>query len=172
MQFKIFRVSLDNISDDEEILNKFLRSARPLTVRCDFAESKNCYCYSVEYLDAVGGSDNSNPQFSKNKIDYREVLSLEEFSKFRVLREIRKAISEEDKIPPFAIFNDKQMAEIAKGEAVSLTAIKSVKPTSPLHRIASCTSPRNQILSGHTPLVMSRVTPLLKVLFPLLSFLC
>lgn len=128
MQFKFFAIPIDNISLMEEDLNKFLRSHRVLSVHRDFVTcSAHAYwCYSVEYLELV----KTPVLFSKSdsvKVDYKEVLSEEEFARFRLLRECRKTISTEDAVPAYAVFIDEQLADIAKLQTISVETLKTVK---------------------------------------------
>ncbi|HAV33381.1 MAG TPA: hypothetical protein DCX79_15355, partial [Planctomycetaceae bacterium] len=45
----------------------------------------------------------------KGRVDYRDVLTEEQFSIFAKLRVLRKDLSERDKVPPYSIFNNEHL---------------------------------------------------------------
>ena len=49
---------------------------------------------------------------SKEKVDYKLVLSEADFSLFSRLREIRKQIAIADAVPAYAVFTDEELAGI------------------------------------------------------------
>ncbi len=62
----------------------------------------------------------------KDKVDYRQVLQEEEFARFCELRKIRKQLADDDGVPPFAVFTDAELAEIAKMNPPSPLAMKKI----------------------------------------------
>lgn len=80
------------------------------------------WSFSVSYV----GGDALLPQ-KADKIDYKEVLTPEQFSVFCTLRERRKAIAKDESVPAYAIFTDKELAELAKLEELSVAAMQKVK---------------------------------------------
>ena len=62
----------------------------------------------------------------KEKVDYRNVLSESDFEKFRILRECRKILAEEEAVPPYAVFLDEHLATIAQKAEINEAALKSV----------------------------------------------
>ena len=73
-----------------EELNGFLRSHRVVAVEKQWcAEGADGYWnFCVEYLDGSVVSDKKN--LPKSRIDYKEVLSEEDFSMYVKLRDLRK----------------------------------------------------------------------------------
>ena len=67
-----------------------------------------------------------NRQISKEKVDYRKVLSAEDFEKFRILRECRKTLAVEEAVPAYAIFLDEQLAAVAQQAEINAHSLKSV----------------------------------------------
>ncbi len=45
-------------------------------------------------------------------VDYREILTEQEFSLYAQLRELRKTLAKQDDIPVYAIFSNEQLAEM------------------------------------------------------------
>ena len=58
--------------------------------------------------------------------DYRNVLSESEFERFMVLRKIRKQLADEDAVPPFAVFTDAELAELARSEVLTPAVVRTV----------------------------------------------
>ena len=77
----------------------------------------------MEWLEgtAVAG----RPPYQK-RIDYREVLDEATFARFAKLRERRKAIAQEDGVPPYMVMTDAQMAEAVKDGEPSLEVLKKI----------------------------------------------
>ena len=66
---------------------------------------------------------------TRQKIDYMEVLPKEEFALFSRLREFRKREAAKEKVPPYVIFTDEQLAAIVKknpSEAEEIGAINGI----------------------------------------------
>lgn len=132
MQYKFFSIPAIgiDISFLEDELNSFLRGHRVLSVKrelvCDGMQS--CWCICVEYLESQGSEhqDVNNWQ-KKERTDYREILSEEEFARFAKMRSVRKMIAEAEHIPAYAIMKDEQMAELAKLPNVDAPALKALQ---------------------------------------------
>lgn len=100
-------------SAEQEDLNRFLRGHRVVQTRKELFVKGNdsFWAILVEYLDS---SDKSTGVQVKSKIDYKEILSAEDFTLFSKLREIRKKLAEENGLPVYAVCTNEQLAEIAK----------------------------------------------------------
>ncbi len=111
MQFKFFAIpaTQDNVLEGE--MNRFLRSNRVLEVYHEFMEDKAVWCFCVKYME--GDAYKKGPSHHR-RVDYKNILSEESFARFVTLRKARKNIAEEDGVPAFVIFTDKQMADLAK----------------------------------------------------------
>ncbi len=117
MQYKFFKIPIDSPSDFEEQLNKFLLSHQILKVEKDFVEKSLSWIFCIEYQDKMTKViDTTNKVSKKIKIDYRETLSAEHFTKFAKLREWRKAKAGEQGSPLYVVFHNEHLAEIAKLE--------------------------------------------------------
>ncbi len=93
-------------------LNKFLRSRRIVNVEKRLIDSERGtgWLFLVEY-----GEELKLPQPAGNtRIDYRETLTPQVYDLFDKLRGLRKAISEKQGVPVYAIFTNEQLAAMAK----------------------------------------------------------
>lgn len=131
MQYKFFSIpAVDcDVRSFEDLLNGFLRGHRILSVKrellCDGPQSRWCVC--VEYLDGLGGEMPERDNWPrKERIDYREILSEEEFARFAKMRSARKALAEADHIPAYAIMKDEQMAELAKKTTIDEWSLRGL----------------------------------------------
>ncbi len=129
MQYKFFTIPVmgDGATAASDEMNAFIRGRRVLTVQRELISNGTMSCWTccVEYID--GAKPLEFGKFgAKEKIDYRQVLNDEDFARFRILRECRKAIAEEDAVPAYAVFLDEHLANIAKSSEVTLETLKAV----------------------------------------------
>lgn len=113
MQIRVFKILLSNPEPIQSELNSFLRGHRILEVKSYFVENDGqaYWAFLVQYLDG-----HSAHQPGKGKIDYKEILSDEDFKAFSRLREIRKVLAGEDGVPAYMVFTDEELAEIVRNK--------------------------------------------------------
>ena len=126
IQFKIFRLPSNNNSEEEAALNKFLRSVTQLTVHRDFvATNSHSYTvFTVEYFE--NGHPQGNSRSKKGKVDYREVLSAEDFTLFAKLREWRKEVAARQAVAVYTIFTNEELAQISIQRPKSNAALQQI----------------------------------------------
>jgi superfamily II DNA helicase RecQ len=59
-------------------------------------------------------------------VDYRQVLDASTFALFSRLRDLRKTLAEQENVPPYAVFTNEQLAEIAKRRCDSPAALGKI----------------------------------------------
>lgn len=118
MQIRIFTIPIPGGEALTEEMNVFLRSKKVLEVTEQVVG--NHWCFRVKYLD-------DNMLNDRQKVDYREVLDPASFQRFSRLREIRKQLALSESVPPYVIFSDAELAELAKMERLSLASMRRVK---------------------------------------------
>ena len=118
MRCDFFRIACDGSGEDHAALNKHLASARVLSVDRHFVPDGPNSFWSVCVVSQAAGQ---RPESSGRKpaIDYREVLSAEDFAIYARLRELRKTISAEEAVPPYSVFTNEQLAAIVTGRVSS-----------------------------------------------------
>lgn len=116
MNYKFFFVPALFPEAAERELNQFLSSHTVLSVDREFCTNNDCTGWS---FCVVWGADNTEVDYSaanrrsqRNSVDYREVLSEEDFTVYAGLRELRKKISVESGQFVYQIFSNKQLAEM------------------------------------------------------------
>ncbi len=90
IQFKFFNISIHDHREAEEELNKFLLSHGVVTVHREFVTNKENSFWSivVEYLEGVSKSTGQpSGRSGKKRVDYKEIISPEDFSVFITLLE-------------------------------------------------------------------------------------
>ena len=131
MALKFFRIPAEGSPSIEAELNAFLASHKVLRVKHELVERESApgWAVCVDYLEGGGTAASPSAGRSKSgasKIDYREVLSAEDFAVFAKLREQRKALAEKEGVPVYAVFTNEQLAEIAKARPQSRKALGSI----------------------------------------------
>ncbi len=126
MQYKIFVIPIKNISDTEEELNRFLRGHRVLSVQKEFVSERDnsFWTFVIEYIEQASSPNQIGD--GKSKIDYKQILSEDEFTLFSRLRDLRKSLATRDSIPVYAIFTNEQLAEMAKKKVRTKTDIQKI----------------------------------------------
>ncbi len=125
MQIRIFTIPILGGEMLAEEMNVFLRSKKVLQVKEHLVNHDSdgvFWCFCVRFVDDVAAAERE-----KVKIDYREVLGEASFNRFSAMREIRKKVAQDDAVPPYAVFTDFELAELAKLETVTPAAIQNVK---------------------------------------------
>ncbi len=130
MQIKIFTISpVDHEAGTEE-MNKFLRSTRVVEVKQEYDAQRGFWTFVVTYIE---GSVPQQKEKSRptERVDYKEILSSEDFERFSQMRDARKKIAREESVPAYAIFTDKELAEMAKMEEISAETMLTIDGIGP-----------------------------------------
>ena len=80
--------------------------------------SGSFWTFCVDYLEPTSGVTADGRQAGqRGKVDYKEVLSPEDFVIFAGLREVRKEMAQKDGVPVYTIFTNDQLAQHGAGGA-------------------------------------------------------
>ena len=130
IQFDFFVMPAYGDAETQDTLNRFLRSNRVLNVHREFINdgAGSFWSLAVEYLDssADAQADIRNSKTSRKRIDYREVLSPEDFALYAKLRDWRKQTADEQAVPVYTIFTNAQMAQIVRQRITETEALKGI----------------------------------------------
>lgn len=127
MQLKFFNIPINTNTEDEEQVNKFLRSVKILEIKRDLIILENSASWAICVSYLPNGLSNYTPMPTRGKVDYKNELSESEFRKFSVLRKIRKQIADDDAVPAYAVFTDSELAEIVRLEKIETLALQKIK---------------------------------------------
>lgn len=117
MPFRIFLIPVLYGEDATEELNAFIASHRVAHIERKWIDqgTQSAWAFCVEYVLASPAlSSNPRSQLSRNRIDYKTILSPDEFTIFSLLRELRKELSQQEGVPVFALFNNEQLAQMVQ----------------------------------------------------------
>ena len=106
MQFHLFQYPIPNDADLSD-LNRFLAANRIVSVHRDIVSTNGGPVLLFTVETAAG---NVPDDTRAKRVDYREILSTDEFALFDRLRDVRKALAEAESVPLFGIFNNAQLA--------------------------------------------------------------
>jgi hypothetical protein len=128
MKFKIFTIPAWRPLDGTDELNAFTSNHKVLEVIPRFCDGagKPFWTFAVSYLDSSPDDKRYKKTTKKEKTDYKSILDEASFEQFKVLRKIRKTLSETFAVPAFAIMTDRQMAELAKHPEISVDTFSTL----------------------------------------------
>jgi superfamily II DNA helicase RecQ len=131
MAYRVFTLPVREHGAAETELNGYLTSHRVLSVDRRFVEEgeRSFWAFCVDFVDAGRGSSSASAAggtWKRDRTDYREVRSAEDFAVFAKLREIRKAIAQAEGVPVYTIFTNEQLAQIVQARATSKSALEQV----------------------------------------------
>jgi superfamily II DNA helicase RecQ len=115
--FRVFVIPVLFADAATEELNSFLASHRIVQIERRWMDQGNqsTLVFCVEYVLTSPKPDrNPKSQLSRNRIDYKTILSPDEFTIFSLLRELRKELSQQEGVPVFALFNNEQLAQMVQ----------------------------------------------------------
>ena len=127
MQIRLFHLPVTATDEDVRELNSFLRSHDIVDVRKEITtiDGDSCWDFCVTYQESDNEPDKEMPK-QKTKIDYSKELSPATFEIFSHFRKVRKQIAEKEAIPAYVVFNDRQLAEMAKMQEMTIDSIANV----------------------------------------------
>ena len=128
MQIKIYTVPIMENEEQLRELNNFLATHRVVDVE-QSCVGERYWTFCVRYVSS--GVDARSNQGKgvvpvQRKVDYKEVLTEEEFECFSALRAIRKNLAVEEGIPAFAVFTDAELASFSKLNELSEASLTKV----------------------------------------------
>ena len=117
MPFRIFLVPVLYGDDVTGELNAFIASHRVAHIERQWIDhgSQSAWAFCVDYVVATPIHDGlPRSQLNRNRIDYKTILTPDEFTIFSLLRELRKEFSQQEGVPVFALFSNEQLAQVVQ----------------------------------------------------------
>ena len=117
MKYKFFCIPIYG-GEEEVSLNQFLSNHRVLEIDKKIVDINGnaMWSFCVKY---IGDTQAWTSNKQKEKIDYKNKLSEEQFDVFSKLRAIRKVFATEEGLPAYAIFTDEELSLIASLESIT-----------------------------------------------------
>lgn len=133
MALKFFRIPVEGSALMEAELNAFLSGHKVLRLTRELVERESSpgWAVCVEYVAgaavaAATGGGSVGSKRGGDKIDYREVLSAEDFAVYAQLRDLRKELAQKEGVPVYGIFRNDQLAAIAQQRPRSRAALGKI----------------------------------------------
>ncbi len=126
MQIKLFTIPIQAVAEQNNDLNHFLSSNKIIDIEKQLVQNTNgtFWCFYINYEPKNSEKEKYDAPI---RIDYRNVLSVEEFKTFDKLRSIRKQLAKEDAVSAFVVATDAELAEIARLSEINLSNLKKIK---------------------------------------------
>lgn len=119
MRLRFFRIPVLDSAAAEAELDRFLTSHRVIELERQLVvDGPRSWAICVGYVDATTASSTrptADTKGSKRDVDYREVLSPDDFRVYALLRALRKTIAERDAVPAYSVFTNEQLAAMVTG---------------------------------------------------------
>ncbi len=130
VQMRFFIIPIRGMRESEEELNRFLSGVRVVHIHREFVDQgdNSFWSIAVEYLtgdSAQSGSFGSGKR--RGRVDYKEVLSMEDFAVFAKLRDWRKQKAAEEAVPVYQIFTNEQLAAMAERRVTSRSELMEIE---------------------------------------------
>lgn len=126
MKLAFFTIPVQAPQAASEQLNRFLASHSILSLERQFIQDGQNSLWAV-CVSYQGDTEAAAGMASKAaKVDYKELLSEEDFAVYAQLRELRKDLAERDGVPVYSVFNNKQLAEMVQSRVSSKTALQAI----------------------------------------------
>lgn len=129
MAYAFFKIRANDDGIAAEALNRFLRSHRILTVEKEWvsAGEESFWMFCVDHLDGDTGRGQGGKARMSSSVDYKDVLPPEQFSVFAKLRDLRKEIAEDEGVPVFTLFTNKQLAEMVRNACRTRSDLQQIE---------------------------------------------
>jgi superfamily II DNA helicase RecQ len=128
MAYRFFTISIRDDGTAEAELNAFLASHRVLAVDRRWVEQGGDSFWSlcVDYADRAPNGRGENRRAGRGKVDYKEVLSDDDFALFARLRQVRKELAQREAVPVYTIFTNEQLSNIARQRPTSKANLEQI----------------------------------------------
>jgi superfamily II DNA helicase RecQ len=135
MRLHFVTVPLVDPAPAEAELNAFLAAHRVMAIDRQLVVdgSRSVWAVCVVWTPGATPAPADAPKKASagTRIDYREVLPEAQFAVFVRLRDLRKALSERDGVPPYAVFTNEQLADIVRKPVRTLADLGSLDGVGP-----------------------------------------
>jgi superfamily II DNA helicase RecQ len=129
MGLRFFVVPVHDSSAFEQDLNGFLARHKVVSIDRHLIDqgANSFWAICVDYLSHTPGDGSQNLNLSRNRVDYKTILSPEEFVVFSRLRELRKELAQTEAVPVYALFTNEQLAQMVQRRCRSKTDLAQIE---------------------------------------------
>jgi superfamily II DNA helicase RecQ len=128
LQYRFFTIPITDSMGQETELNTFLKSVRVNNIYRELVcqDGRYYWAMAVEYVLQDGAGTSGAPT-TRKKIDYKEVLTPDEFAVFIKLREWRKEQAGREAVQLYILFTNEQLATMVEKRVTSKTALRDIE---------------------------------------------
>lgn len=127
MKHKFFAISARNPEADEAALNNFCSQNRVSFVEKQLVADGERSFWSVCVTYQVVADSHREPKASgRPKVDYKKILSEEDFDRYLELRVLRKEVAERQAVPAWAVFTNEQLATMIQQQVNNKAGLESI----------------------------------------------
>lgn len=130
MPIKIITIPVNDPTAGESEFNQFVKSHRVVAVDRRFVDEgpSSFWTVWIDYFESVANGHESPYRGQRGKgIDYKEILSREEFPVYSLLRELRKELAKAEGVPIYAIFHNEQLAKMVQSRVRTLEELGKIE---------------------------------------------
>ena len=128
MKYKFYHIPALHPEETETEINQFCAQHHVLKTEREFVADG---CNSFWSICVMYSTDSTVPftanEGRKNRVDYKEVLSDEDFVIYSGLRDFRKQVAERDGTAVYNLFTNEQLAEMVTQRATSKATLREIK---------------------------------------------
>ncbi len=136
MALKFFIVPLQDVERAEADVNAFLAGHRILTVDRRWVDAgvNSYWALCIDYLVGNTTANGQNRSASnRSRVDYKELLSSDEFQLFAKLRDLRKDIAQTEAVPVYTVFTNEQLAQVVQKRVRTIEALSRIEGIGEAH---------------------------------------
>lgn len=128
MPYQFFTVPIRIDRQSIEELNRFLQTHRILKVEKQWVDqgSNSCWSFCIDYWEQELSLQKATIGATRERIDFKEQLTPEQFEKFAKLREWRKEVAQAESVPVYTVFTNEHLAQIVRIGATDRKSIESI----------------------------------------------
>ncbi len=134
MSLTFFCIPVFSSEPQAEALNDFLlKHPQAVLDRQLIVDGQNsawavcCTVSDVQASSQSAASFHAPSEAPKKRIDYREVLEPEHFTRYAKLRELRNGLAKEQGIPVYSIFTNAQLAQMVQLEQLDCQTMAAIE---------------------------------------------
>jgi len=127
MKVKVFTISCLAPLLAEEELNRFIASHRVSSIERQLVADGAASFWTVCVTWTDGEASSPADGAKRGRVDYREVLSPDEFSLYDRLRTLRKQRADAEGLPPYAVFTNEQLSAMVRQRVMSPKALAAIE---------------------------------------------
>ena len=126
MAFRFFTISVHDGADVEAELNAFLGAHRVVSVDRRFVDlgNQSFWAICVDYIAGPSGRAGANT--ARERVDYKEKLTPEQFRVFAQLRDLRKEVAQAEAVPVYTVFSNDQLARMVTDRTTTKAALERI----------------------------------------------